>query len=88
MAEVSDEEVLLLWRALTHFRTGKRPVCAASTRLPSPCPLFHDCPRWTAPDDYSTSMSETLDQTELRRAGWPCSRILGLLGPETHTIGP
>lgn len=87
MAKVSDLEVLLLWRAVTHFRGGKKPHCAARGKTPSPCPLYHGCPRWAGPDDYFAALDESIEQTERRRAAWPCSRLLNLLGPELHTIG-
>lgn len=87
MAKVGDDEVLLLWRALTHFRTGRHPACAARGKRPSPCPLHHTCPRWAGPDDDTASLEETIDQIERRRSSWPCSRLLDLLGPEVRAIG-
>ena len=33
-------------------------------------------------------MEETPEQTEQRRAAWPCSRLAGLLSPELRHIGP
>jgi hypothetical protein len=88
MATVGDDEVLLLWRALSAFRTGANPACRPAGRPPrSQCPLFHRCPRWQEPDDRQLSLEETLEQTERRRAAWPCSRLLDLLGPETRRIG-
>ena len=88
MAAVSDQEVLLYWRALWHFRSGKRPACAPRGRPPdSPCPLVRSCPRWRGqPDDYQAVLEETIEQTERRRASWPCSRLLDLLGPDLHEI--
>jgi hypothetical protein len=32
------------------------------------------------------SLEETIEETERRRAAWPCSRLLDLLGPETRRI--
>ena len=54
----------------------------------SPCPLYHQCPRWDGPDDYYAVMEETPEQTEQRRSAWPCSRLAGLLSPELRHIGP
>lgn len=88
MARVGEQEVLLLWRALRGFRSGKAPQCAPRGRPPrSPCPLYDRCDRWSGPDDYRLSLEETTEQTERRRASWPCSRLLDLLGPETSRIG-
>ena len=65
MARVNDDEVLLLWRALMAFRSGRRPACKATGRPPrSPCPLYEQCPRWAGPDDYYAVMEETPEQTE------------------------
>ena len=89
MAKVSEDEVLLLWRALVAFRSGPRPACAAKGRpRRSPCPLHDECPRWNGPDDYLAVMEETPEQTERRRAGWPCTRLADLLSPELRHIGP
>jgi hypothetical protein len=89
MALVSEFEVLLYWRALRHFRSGRRPGCAPRGSPPrSECPLFETCPRWHGqPDDYAAALDEDEQQTERRRASWPCSRLLDLLGPELHHIG-
>jgi hypothetical protein len=88
MAQVGEEEVLLLWRALVAFRSGPRPACRAHGRPPrSPCPLFASCSRWTGPDDHLAALDETVDETERRRAAWPCSRLLDLLGPQVRQIG-
>jgi hypothetical protein len=90
MSKVSENEVLLLWRALRAFRSGRRPACAARGRPPSsPCPLHNRCPRWHGqPDDWLASLDETTDQTERRRSQWPCSRLLDLLSPDLTKIGP
>lgn len=89
MARVSDDEVLLLWRALMAFRSGRRPACKATGRPPrSPCPLYEQCPRCAGPDDYYAVMEETPEQIERRRAAWPCSRLAELLSPELRHIGP
>jgi hypothetical protein len=90
VSRVSEDEVLLLWRALRIFRSGRRPQCAARGRPPrSHCPLHKTCPRWRGqPDDWLASMEETADQTEHRRSSWPCSRLLELLSPELTRIGP
>jgi hypothetical protein len=88
MASVSEDEVLLLWRALMAFRSGPRPACRAQGKPQrSPCPLHAACPRWRGPDDYLAAMEETLDETERRRAAWPCSRLAGLLSPELRNLG-
>jgi len=89
MAAVSDSEVLLCWRALRHFRSGRRPACAPRGRpAVSECPLYDACPRWHGqPDDYLAALDEDQRETERRRGSWPCSRLLDLLGPEVHRIG-
>jgi hypothetical protein len=88
MAKVSEDEVLLLWRALTAFRSGRRPACRAVGDPPrSVCPLHSRCPRWAGPEDYYAVMEEGLEETEQRRAAWPCSRIADLLSPELRRIG-
>jgi len=88
MAKVSEDEVLLLWRALRTFRSGPRPACRAHGKPPrSPCPMHARCPRWDGPDDFLAAMDETHEETERRRAGWPCTRLLGLLSPELGHIG-
>ena len=88
MATVDDDEVLLLWRALSAFRSGAIPACRPhGSPARSQCPLCDRCPRWHQPDDRQLSLDETLEQTERRRAAWPCSRLLDLLGPETRRIG-
>lgn len=71
------------------LRTGRRPSCASRGRPPaSTCPLFDACPRWHGqPDDHTAALAETTEQTEPRRAGWPCTRLLDLLGPTTGRIG-
>ena len=38
------------------------------------------------PDDYNTALDEDAETTERRRANWPCTRLLDLLGPEVHHI--
>jgi hypothetical protein len=89
MATVDETEILLYWRALRHFRSGKRPACAPK-RGPavSVCPLFDACPRWHGqPDDYTATLGETIEQTDRRRAGWPCTRLLDLLNPDVRYIG-
>ena len=89
MAKVNEDEVLLLWRALVVFRSGRRPACQPAGKPPrSRCPLQDQCPRWDGPDDYYAVMEETPEQTERRRAAWPCSRLAGLLSPELRRIGP
>lgn len=87
MSRVDEAEVLLLWRAVANFRSGARPACRARGHPPrSECPLYERCPRWSEPDDRQLSMSETFDQAERRRASWPCTRLLDLLGPGTRSI--
>jgi len=89
MAKVSEDEVLLLWRALMAFRSGPQPGCRAKGRpRRSSCPLHDQCPRWEGPDDYLAVMEETPAQTEARRLAWPCTRLADLLGPELKRIGP
>jgi len=88
MAQVSEDEVLLLWRALVEFRSGRRPGCAATGKPPrSKCPLYAQCPRWEGPEDYYAVMEESLAETERRRAAWPCSRVAALLSPQLRRIG-
>lgn len=88
VANVIDDEVLLLWRALSAFRSTSSPRCRPHGTPPrSPCPLVAACPRWQQPDDRLLILEETIEETERRRAAWPCSRLLGLLGPETRRIG-
>jgi hypothetical protein len=87
MASVSENEVLLLWRALRTFRSGKRPSCAPRGRPPrSICPLYGGCERWSGPDDYLLDLQETDAQTQRRRARWPCSRLLEVLDPTVSRI--
>jgi len=89
VAKVSEDEVLLAWRALMAFRSGRRPACAATGKpRRSPCPLYDQCPRWDGPDDYYAVMDESAGETERRRGAWPCSRLAGLLSPELRRIGP
>ncbi len=89
MARVTEDEVLLLWRALRKFRSGARPRCAPHDRSAvSGCPLYRCCPRWQGqPDDATTSLTESLAETERRQASWPCSRLLDLLAPDVTRIG-
>src|SRR6266511_2522703 len=87
MATVSDDEVLLLWRALSAFRSGAGLGCRPEGSPPrSQCPLVDRCPRWRGPDDRLLSLEETIEETERRRTAWACSRLLDLLGPETRRI--
>jgi hypothetical protein len=89
MSRVSEDEVLLLWRALRAFRSGAKPLCAPRGHsVRSICPLHEICPRWAGqPDDRLASMEETAEQTDRRRATWPCSRLLELLSPDLTRIG-
>lgn len=88
MTQLRDDDVLLLWRALNRFRTGRSAGCAPRGRSPrSACPLYAGCPRWAQPDDQLQSYDETIEQTELRRAAWPCSRLLDALAPGVTHIG-
>jgi hypothetical protein len=90
MSRVSEDEVLLLWRAVRAFRSGARPGCAPSRGTgESNCPLYERCPRWRGqPDDRAASLVETAEQTERRQSSWPCSRLLDVLGPSVTRIGP
>ena len=90
MARVSDDEVLLLWRALRTFRSGRQPHCRPRGRpARSDCPLCDQCLRWHGqPDDWAATLEETVGQTERRRSSWPCSRLADLLSPELTRIGP
>jgi hypothetical protein len=90
MPRVSEDEVLLLWRAVRAFRSGGRPQCAPHGRpRHSDCPLYEDCPRWHGqPDDRLASLEEALEETERRRSTWPCSRLMDLCSPELTHIGP
>jgi len=89
MARVSEDEVLLLWRALRKFRSGSKPKCAPRGRPPSSdCPLYRQCPRWNGqPDDATATLTESLAETERRQSSWPCSRLLELLAPDLTRIG-
>jgi hypothetical protein len=88
VAKVSEDEVLLLWRALAAYRSGRRPGCQAKGKpARSPCPLHGQCPRWDGPDDYLAVMDETPEQTEQRRGAWPCTRLADLLSPDLRRIG-
>jgi hypothetical protein len=89
MTRVSEDEVLLLWRALRAFRSGARPKCAPRHgTVSSDCPLYECCPRWHGqPDDRTASFVETVAQTERRQSSWPCSRLLDMLGPDVTRIG-
>lgn len=90
MSQVSEDEVLLLWRSLRAFRSGRRPPCRPQgSPARSPCPLHDSCPRWRGqPDDWAASLDETIAATDLRRGSWPCSRLLELLSPDLTRIGP
>ncbi len=90
MSRVSDAEVLLLWRALRAFRSGRKPACAARGHpASSRCPVYESCPRWQGqPDDWAASLEETAEEIERRRMTWPCTRILDLLTPDLTRIGP
>jgi hypothetical protein len=89
MSRVSEDEVLLLWRAVRAFRSGKKPLCGARGHpARSNCPLHGRCPRWDRqPDDWLASLEETAEETERRRSSWPCSRLMELLSPELTRIG-
>lgn len=90
MSWVSEDEVLLLWRALRAFRSGARPRCAPHGRpAASDCPLYGRCPRWHGqPDDRLATLTETAAETEHRQATWPCSALLDVLTPDVTRIGP
>jgi hypothetical protein len=87
MTHVSQDEVLLLWRALVRFRSGSRSACAPRGRPQrSNCPLYAQCPRWAERDDQRQTYDETFEQTEQRRASWPCTRLLDALRPDVSYI--
>jgi hypothetical protein len=88
MAQVTDDEVLLLWRALRAFRSGSRPACKPQGKpRRSECPLQQGCPRWRDKlEDRLAIFEETMAQTEARRAAWPCTRVLDLLAPGVNRI--
>lgn len=87
-ANVSKDEVLTMWRALLRFRSGPRAACAPAGRsLRSECPLYSGCPRWQQRDDLELSLQEDFEETERRRAAWPCSRLLDLLDAEVDWVG-
>ena len=69
MAKVSEDEVLLLWRALVAYRSGPRPACRATGKPPrSRCPLHGECPRRRGPgDDYFAEMAAQLGELAFRR---------------------
>lgn len=88
MATVDSDEVLLLWRSVSAYRSGVRPAC--QPRGPgrrSDCPLYARCPHWSQPEDRRLVFEESFSDTDRRRASWPCSRLLEALGPETSRIG-
>lgn len=88
MSRVSEDEVLLLWRAVRAFRSGARPKCAPRRAVASECPLYGCCPRWHGqPDDRVASLAETAAETERRQSAWPCSKLLGVLDPSVTRIG-
>lgn len=89
MARVSEDDVLLLWRALRAFRSGARPRCAPRGKpAASDCPLYAHCPRWRGqPDDRAAILMETAEETERRQATWPCSTLLDLLTPDLTRLG-
>jgi hypothetical protein len=89
MSRVSEDEVLLLWRAVRAFRSGKKPRCAPRGRpARSDCPLYESCPRWRGqPDDWLASLEESAAETERRRSSWPCTRVMDLLPPGLTRIG-
>jgi hypothetical protein len=89
MTRVDPDEVLLLWRALVSFRAGKRPACRPGGHSTGGlCPLVTRCPRWSEEDDERQALTETTDQTDRRRAAWPCTRLLEVLGPDVGRILP
>jgi hypothetical protein len=90
MSRVSEDEVLLLWRSMRAFRSGRRPRCRPHGHpAQSDCPLHDACPRWHGqPDDWAAMLEEPGAETDRRRAAWPCSRLLDLLSPELTQIGP
>ena len=70
MARVSEDEVLLLWRALMAYRSASRPACQATGRpARSPCPLYDQCPRWTGPDDCAVKSGQVMKLAFNRRRG-------------------
>jgi len=89
VSRVSEDEVLLVWRAVRAYRSGRAPGCVPRGRpARSDCPMFDRCERWMRPDDDDAlSLAETVEETERRRAQWPCSRLLDVLGPDVVRLG-
>ncbi len=82
---LSGDEVLLLWRALLRFRSGRDPTCARRGTPPvSSCPLYDACPRWRVPSSGRGELDAGGDDDA---ESWPCSRLLDLLDPEVNWIG-
>jgi hypothetical protein len=68
-------------------RARRRPARQAIAPRAASAALYETCDRWSEPDDYRLSLEETVEQSERRRARWPCSRLLELLGPGISRVG-
>jgi len=85
---LQEEEVLLLWRALLRFRSGREPRCAVQGTPPiSQCPIQGACPRWAHGEGEGTSASGSAEDIDDQQDMWPCNRLLDLLDPEVNWIG-
>jgi hypothetical protein len=77
MAKVSEDEVLLLWRALVAFRSGRRPACGAKGRPPrSSARCVTSALAGDGPDDYLAVMEERRSRPS---ADVPLGRAAGSL---------
>jgi hypothetical protein len=84
---IGSNDVLLLWRALLHFRSGRHPACAPTPKgSTSRCPLFLTCSRWASPPGSRGDSEGFLDLDE--QDAWACARLLDLLDPDVSWLGP
>lgn len=83
---VAPDEVLLLWRALLHFRSGRDPGCSPTPKgSASRCPLRPTCPRWAEPTGPRPDGGELVDLDQ--QDTWPCARLLDLLDADVSWLG-